>query len=221
MRRLALALAALGLSALPGAPAGAFNPSARPAPPGVDPVCADDPSVACQADTGATVCASGTCVGDPADLFAATAVRGTLTLVTDEDVTGWDEGADTSEARGTNARLTLLLQYERGGALRSFAETYVLSGEESLGDPVTADVYDDLLSLTFATASPPHQLIAFGFAKAAEWKPRQIAAELSDVPLRALESRLEHTYLEQSELDDGRVVPAFAPLRTRCPGGIV
>jgi DNA-directed RNA polymerase specialized sigma24 family protein len=82
-------------------------------------------------------------------------------------------------------------------------------------DPVTADVYDDLLSLTFATASPPHQLIAFGFAKAAEWKPRQIAGELSDVPLRALESRLEQSYLEQSELDIGRVVPAFAPLRTR------
>jgi DNA-directed RNA polymerase specialized sigma24 family protein len=86
---------------------------------------------------------------------------------------------------------------------------------EPADDPVTADVYDDLLSLTFATASPPHQLIAFGFAKAVEWRPRQIAAELSDVPLRALVSRLEHSYLEQSELDDGRVVPAFAPLRTR------
>lgn len=82
-------------------------------------------------------------------------------------------------------------------------------------DPVTADVYDDLLSLTFATASPPHQLIAFGFAKAAEWKPRQIAAELSDVPLRALESRLEHSYLEHSDLEAGRVVPAFALLRSR------
>jgi DNA-directed RNA polymerase specialized sigma24 family protein len=82
-------------------------------------------------------------------------------------------------------------------------------------DPVNADVYDDLLSLTFATSSPPHQLIAFGFVKAAEWKPRQIAAELSDVPLRALESRLEHSYLEHSELDDERVVPAFGPLRIR------
>jgi DNA-directed RNA polymerase specialized sigma24 family protein len=82
-------------------------------------------------------------------------------------------------------------------------------------DPVTADVYDDLLALTFATPSPPHQLIAFGFAKAAEWKPRQIAADLSDVPLRALESRLEHSYLEHSDLEEGRVVPAFAPLRTR------
>jgi len=114
---------ALGLIALSGSPAAAFNPLARPAPPGVDPVCADAPSVACQADTGATVCASATCVGDPADLFAATAVRGTLTLITDEDVTGWNDGADTSEQRGTNARLTLLLQYERDGVLRSFAET--------------------------------------------------------------------------------------------------
>lgn len=82
-------------------------------------------------------------------------------------------------------------------------------------DPVGADVYDELLSLTFATASPPHQLIAFGFAKAAEWRPRQIAAELSNVPLRALETRLERSYLEQSDLEQARVQPAFQPLRNR------
>ena len=89
------------------------------------------------------------------------------------------------------------------------------SGGETPEDPVGVDVYDELLSLTFATASPPHQLIAFGFAKAAEWRPRQIAAELSNVPLRALETRLERSYLEQSDLDDDRVLPAFEPLRSR------
>jgi DNA-directed RNA polymerase specialized sigma24 family protein len=82
-------------------------------------------------------------------------------------------------------------------------------------DPVGPEVYDDLLSLTFATNSPPHQLIAFGFAKAVEWRPRQIAAELSTVPLRTLESRLEQSYLERSDLEDDRVLPAFEPLRNR------
>jgi hypothetical protein len=56
-------------------------------------------------------------------------------------------------------------------------------------------------------------LIAFGFVKAADWRPRQIAAELSDVPLQALEARLEQTYLDQSDLPEGRVRPAFALLR--------
>ena len=82
-------------------------------------------------------------------------------------------------------------------------------------DPVGADVYDELLRLTFATNSPPHQLIAFGLTKAVDWRPRQIAAELSNVPLRTLESRLERSYLEWSDLEDDRVLPAFEPLRNR------
>jgi RNA polymerase sigma factor (sigma-70 family) len=82
-------------------------------------------------------------------------------------------------------------------------------------DPVDADVYDELLRLTLATASPPHQLIAFGFVKAANWRPRRIAAELSSVPLRSLEQALEAAYLKQSELPPDRIGPAFAPLRDR------
>jgi DNA-directed RNA polymerase specialized sigma24 family protein len=82
-------------------------------------------------------------------------------------------------------------------------------------DPVDADVYDDLLRVTLATASPPHQLVAFGFVKAANWRPRRIAAELSSVPLRALVQALEVAYREQSELPAERIAPAFAPLRDR------
>jgi hypothetical protein len=104
----------------------AFNPDPRPAPGAAATVCADDAAVACQPDD-TSVCASGTCVVDPADVVAGVAVRGTLTLVTDEDVTGWDEGADASADKATNARFTLLLQYERAGALRTFAETYRLT----------------------------------------------------------------------------------------------
>lgn len=82
-------------------------------------------------------------------------------------------------------------------------------------DPVDAEVYDTLLTITFATNSPPHQLIVFGLVKAADWKPRRIAGELSNVPLRALASRLEATYREQSEQPPERIAPAFAPLRAR------
>jgi hypothetical protein len=80
-------------------------------------------------------------------------------------------------------------------------------------DTIPAEVYDELLTVTFATASPPHQLIVFGFTKAADLKPRQIAADLSNVPLRVLAERLEQTYCEQSDLPDARIRPAFEPLR--------
>ena len=106
----------------------AFNPVPRPAPPGVDTVCADDTSLACDSLSGSFGCASHTCVGSPADLASPVAVRGTLTVIADEDVTGWDEGVDPGGSRrDANARLTLLLQYERDGALRTFAETYKLA----------------------------------------------------------------------------------------------
>jgi hypothetical protein len=134
MRRsplIALSLAA-GL-ALAG-PAGAFNPDPRPTPSGVDAVCADDPTVAC--DPTSNACASGTCAGDPADTVAGAVARGTLTLITDEDVTGWDEGADASASRPTNARFTLLLQYERDGQLRTFAETYRLTNVCAFGNEI-------------------------------------------------------------------------------------
>jgi DNA-directed RNA polymerase specialized sigma24 family protein len=94
-----------------------------------------------------------------------------------------------------------------------------LSGQAGLrhvpDDPVTVDVYDDLLTITFATNSPPHQLIAFGFTKAVDWRPRRIAAELSQIPLRALEAQLERDYIAASDLPAERVRPAFAPLRSR------
>ena len=82
-------------------------------------------------------------------------------------------------------------------------------------DPVDVDVYDDLMSLIFATASPPHQLLAMGFVKGLEWKPGGVVAELSNIPLRTLEERFEADYLEQSEIPPERITPAFARLRAR------
>jgi hypothetical protein len=80
-------------------------------------------------------------------------------------------------------------------------------------DPVDVDVYDELVALIFATDSPPHQLIAFGFVKGLKWKPSRVAAELSDIALRALEPRFEVEYLEQSEIPPERITPSFARLR--------
>jgi hypothetical protein len=126
MRRLPLVLVAVALAARGAV---AFNPDPRPAPSGIDAVCAENTSIACTPTTAGGDCASGTCVGDPADLASAVAVRGTLTVIADEDVTGWDEGADGGD-RAANARLTLLLQYEKDGALRTFAETYRLTSTD-------------------------------------------------------------------------------------------
>jgi hypothetical protein len=134
MRRLSLPLAALACAALFAREAAAFNPEPRPAPSGVDEVCADDTSLSCTPDSASGVCDSATCVGDPADLASPVAVRGTLTVIADEDVTGWNDGVDPSPTatRDANARFTLLLQYERDGVLRTFAEIYRL-GRDCFG----------------------------------------------------------------------------------------
>lgn len=130
MHRMVSSLALAGAVSLTAGAALAFNPDPRPAPSGVDAVCADAPATSCSPTTAATDCASHTCVGNPAQLASQVAVRGTLTFISDEDVTGWDEGADTSGSRPANARLTLLLQYERDGVLHTFADTYKLSSTD-------------------------------------------------------------------------------------------
>ncbi|HEX2486471.1 MAG TPA: hypothetical protein VHQ66_14270, partial [Myxococcota bacterium] len=89
---------ACALLAVVSAPAAAFNPSPRPAPEGVDLVCLDDRSVSCTPND-TSVCRSGICVLDRSDLVPFVTERAELMLVTDEDVTGWDEGADASPDR--------------------------------------------------------------------------------------------------------------------------
>jgi DNA-directed RNA polymerase specialized sigma24 family protein len=130
---------------------------------------------------------------------------------------------DTVVGKGREVAISALLGDRNDGADDSGRDPGQLgrpiasgSGADTTADdPVDADVYNELLTLTFGTASPPHQLIAFGFAKAIDWKPRQIAATLANVPLRTLEARLEQAYIDQSDLADERVRPAFEPLRNR------
>jgi DNA-directed RNA polymerase specialized sigma24 family protein len=76
-----------------------------------------------------------------------------------------------------------------------------------------AELYSELLRITFGSDSPPHQLIAFGFSKVGGWTPRRIDAELAAIPLSELEARLERDYLAASQLPAELVAPAFAPLR--------
>jgi RNA polymerase sigma factor (sigma-70 family) len=78
-----------------------------------------------------------------------------------------------------------------------------------------AEVYAELLRATFASPSPPHQLLAFGFIKALGWPPRRVAAELSEAELDGVEHRLEQAYVEDSQLPDQQVRPSFDPLRQR------
>lgn len=66
--------------------------------------------------------------------------------------------------------------------------------ERTLRRVSAAEEYEQLLRVTFGSASPPHQLLAFGFCKLLEWKPAELVAERSDDPLRALERELARTY---------------------------
>jgi len=81
--------------------------------------------------------------------------------------------------------------------------------------PEQADVYEYLLRVTFGSNLPPHQLIAFGFVRLLEWKPGEVAAELSDVVLRELAKRLERDYLAISTLSEDRLRSHFSPLQAK------
>jgi RNA polymerase sigma factor (sigma-70 family) len=85
---------------------------------------------------------------------------------------------------------------------------------ESEAEQLT-DVYAELLRATFASASPPHQLVVFGFVKCLGWTPRRVAAELSDVLLSSSSRRLEDEYLDVSQLPPQSVEVAFQSLRAR------
>lgn len=129
-------IALVAALALAGA-AQAFNPDPRPVPVGVTGVCSDSLAsptpTACESDFECT--APALCVANPATVVAGIVVRGVLTLITDEDVTGWNGGADSSAERAQNARLTVVLEYTKDGAPRVFAETYRLEA----GDGGTCD----------------------------------------------------------------------------------
>jgi DNA-directed RNA polymerase specialized sigma24 family protein len=85
--------------------------------------------------------------------------------------------------------------------------------DASWDEEAPAEVYTQLLALTFGGPSPPHQLLAFGFTKLLAWPPRRIVAELSDRSLAELAAQLEQAYLHESELPEALVRPAFARLR--------
>jgi RNA polymerase sigma factor (sigma-70 family) len=55
--------------------------------------------------------------------------------------------------------------------------------------------FEEVLRATFATASPPHQLLVFGFCKLLAWKPSRIVSDASDTPLRELATQFETAYI--------------------------
>jgi hypothetical protein len=144
-----LAMAAFAAHALsPGPP--------RPIPPNVVGVCSDgqpavDPSTPCGVNFNP--CNEGaTCLASAASVIPGAAARGTLTLIADEDVTGWAGGKDpvdetsdetflaSAAARNDRARLTLLLEFEAGG--KSFAIAEILALDRSCDDVRDPSVID-------------------------------------------------------------------------------
>ena len=62
--------------------------------------------------------------------------------------------------------------------------------------PLDGDLFDEFMVKTFGGASPPHQLIAFGFVKLLEWNPAEVVEELSAIGLDKLIARLEEELCE-------------------------
>jgi RNA polymerase sigma factor (sigma-70 family) len=115
------------------------------------------------------------------------------------------------------AGVMLLRAYERRDRRRAVEvlvpEHTERQAPESSETSSLAAVYHELLAATFSSSSPPHQLVAFGFIKCLGWTPRRVATELSDASLEQCQQRLEQEYLDQSQLPDAEVGPAFEPLR--------
>ncbi|HEV7405526.1 MAG TPA: sigma factor [Chthoniobacteraceae bacterium] len=76
----------------------------------------------------------------------------------------------------------------------------------------TERLFREFLRATFGGPSPPHQLLAFGFAKLLEWKPRRIVDELSGVPLGKLALQLEQIYGRVSAVPAEELRPCFLRL---------
>jgi hypothetical protein len=121
--------------------------------------------------------------------------------------------ADQEEAELADVSYRDLLQGSLGAAIIGETGMPTQASAPMVWDvELPAEVYTQLLRLTFSGDSPPHQLLAFGFTKVASWPPRRIAAELSDIALRDLLSRFEEAYLHDSGLPDDLVRSCLAPL---------
>jgi RNA polymerase sigma factor (sigma-70 family) len=106
---------------------------------------------------------------------------------------------------------------ELGEVMAALAKHFTSSAEEKLlvdeDIAALALVYKELLSLAFHSSSPPHQLIAFGFVKLLAWAPRQVVAELSDLPIQDLAQRLEAEYVSVSQLPKQHIRRCFRRLQ--------
>jgi DNA-directed RNA polymerase specialized sigma24 family protein len=79
---------------------------------------------------------------------------------------------------------------------------------------VTQQSFIALFEATFFnTASPPHQLLAFGFCRLLDWRPKDFVAEQSDRSLKQLADEFERLYVFQLPAQTSRIKTACASLR--------
>ena len=80
-------------------------------------------------------------------------------------------------------------------------------------------MHDELFRITFThRTSPPHHLVAFGFARLAGlsvWPPRKIVTNLSDTPLEPLETQLEDELCRSHHLPKNDIQNHLSDLRQR------
>jgi DNA-directed RNA polymerase specialized sigma24 family protein len=88
----------------------------------------------------------------------------------------------------------------------------------------TTERYSELLRATFATPSPPHQLISFGYCKLLEWRPQELVKESSNISLGEMEIEFEKKYIEHIPAESDLVRGALSRLRKsldRCFSDVV
>jgi hypothetical protein len=181
----------------------AFSPGPpRPIPPNVTGVCSvgepNDPSGTCGANFNGCADEGAVCLVDPAVETILAETRAVVTLMVDEDVSGWLANTDASASRLDNARLSVLIEFQKAGKPVAMAETFALdrsclsiaAGESSLcvptwSEPLTeenliASVGDSQdLSLQWAVVNANLQ----GALRQALLSPAQLAASPNALPL--------------------------------------
>lgn len=73
--------------------------------------------------------------------------------------------------------------------------------------------YMKLLDLTFATPSPPHQLLAFAFCKVLSWTPSVFVERMTDLDLRQIEAQFQNILVNEMPMEADTVRRALRHLK--------
>jgi len=122
-----------------------------------------------------------------------------------------------SRDRGRDVLISDLLERAEHSGLGSEIESFLgqLPPSAATIPPKGSDLVTEraLLHVVLHGTSPPHQLLAFGFAELQGWTPSEITLDFSEALLRHMEGRLEKDYSATSMLSADVIESCFSELR--------